>query len=52
MINNIAVGLSSGTSGSRGLFLVSEQERDAWAGIILAKAMPNGLRSRERIAFF
>ncbi|MCW8394903.1 F390 synthetase-related protein [Legionella sp. PATHC039] len=52
MINNIAIGLSSGTSGSRGLFLVSEQERDAWAGIILAKAMPNGLRSRERIAFF
>ncbi|HAT8180022.1 TPA: CoF synthetase, partial [Legionella pneumophila] len=52
MINNIAVGLSSGTSGNRGLFLVSERERDAWAGIILAKAMPKGLHSQERIAFF
>lgn len=52
MINDIAVGLSSGTSGNRGLFLVSAKERDAWAGIILAKAMPNGLLSKERIAFF
>ena len=52
LINNIAVGLSSGTSGSRGLFLASSKERDAWAGIILAKVLPNGLKTRERIAFF
>jgi putative adenylate-forming enzyme len=52
LIKDIAVGLSSGTSGNRGLFLTSPKERDAWAGIILAKVLPNGLRTKERIAFF
>ncbi len=52
LIQRISVGLSSGTSGSRGLFLADPRERDAWAGIILAKALPNGLRTDERIAFF
>jgi putative adenylate-forming enzyme len=52
LINRIAVGLSSGTSGSRGLFLASPQERDAWTGIILAKLLPNGIRTPERIALF
>ncbi|MBI2785745.1 MAG: CoF synthetase [Legionella longbeachae] len=52
LINNIAVGLSSGTSGHRGLFLASAKERDAWAGILLAKALPKGLKKKERIAFF
>lgn len=52
LINNISVGLSSGTSGNRGLFLASPKERDAWAGIILAKALPDGIRTKERIAFF
>lgn len=52
LINGIAVGLSSGTSGSRGLFLANEKERDAWAGILLAKSLPKGLKRKERIAFF
>jgi len=52
MIDKYAVGLSSGTSGNRGLFITSPKERDAWAGMILAKAMPNGICSKERIAFF
>lgn len=52
LINDIAVGLSSGTSGSRGLFLANAKERDAWAGILLAKALPHGLKRNERIAFF
>ncbi|WP_058533062.1 F390 synthetase-related protein [Legionella saoudiensis] len=52
LIDDLAVGLSSGTSGNRGLFLVSPQERDAWAGILLAKALPQGLRKQERVAFF
>ncbi len=52
LINKVAVGLSSGTSGSRGLFLANSRERDAWAGTILAKALPDGLRTQERIAFF
>ncbi len=52
LIKNITVGLSSGTSGNRGLFLANPIERDAWAGTILAKALPNGLQTKERIAFF
>ncbi|MGG4146415.1 F390 synthetase-related protein [Paenibacillus algorifonticola] len=51
-IGDIAVGLSSGTSGSRGLFLVSAKERAAWAGTVLAKALPASLLVRQRIAFF
>ncbi|KTC78528.1 coenzyme F390 synthetase FtsA [Legionella cherrii] len=51
-INGIAVGLSSGTSGNRGLFLANAKERDAWAGILLAKALPEGFKKNECIAFF
>ncbi|MBR7781642.1 F390 synthetase-related protein [Undibacterium luofuense] len=35
----IAVGLSSGTSGQRGVFLVSDKERARWAGVILARVL-------------
>lgn len=52
LIQQIAVGLSSGTSGHRGLFLANNQERDLWVGMILAKAMPHGIYKTERIAFF
>ncbi|MGE5704449.1 MAG: F390 synthetase-related protein [Clostridia bacterium] len=51
-INGITIGLSSGTSGNRGIFLVSEQERMMWAATILAKALPGSLFARQRIAFF
>ncbi|KAB8129185.1 adenylate cyclase [Gracilibacillus oryzae] len=52
MIGTITVGMSSGTSGNRGIFLVSEEERSEWAGTILAKLLPGGLLHKERIAFF
>ena len=48
----LTVGLSSGTSGSRGLFVVNDRERRHWAGAVLAKALPGGLRSVQRIALF
>lgn len=51
-IGNVTVGLSSGTSGSRGLFLVSDREQAAWAGAVLAKMLPGPLWKPERIAFF
>jgi putative adenylate-forming enzyme len=38
-IGDITVGLSSGTSGQRGLFLVSRRERLIWAGSILARTL-------------
>jgi putative adenylate-forming enzyme len=37
----VTVGLSSGTSGKRGVFLVTKEDRSRWAGIILARALPD-----------
>lgn len=51
-IQGITVGLSSGTSGNRGIFLVSDREQDAWTGTVLAKLLPGGLWKPARIAFF
>ena len=51
-LGGISVGLSSGTSGARGLFLVSDRERTLWAGTVLAKFLPKGRLFGHRIAFF
>lgn len=51
-LHNITVGLSSGTSDSRGIFLVSNEEKDQWAGYILAKVLTRGILSKYKIAFF
>jgi putative adenylate-forming enzyme len=51
-LNGITIGLSSGTSGNRGLFLVSPEEQFAWAGTVLAKVLPGSLMTSHRIAFF
>jgi putative adenylate-forming enzyme len=51
-LNGVTIGLSSGTSGSRGLFLVSPQEQYAWAGTVLAKVLPRSPLAAHRIAFF
>lgn len=47
---SITVGLSSGTSGSRGLFVASPSERALWAGVILRRILPDLFRRRHRIA--
>jgi len=52
MIGGVTIGLSSGTSGTRGIFLVSKSERLAWAGAALAKVLPGSLADPHRIAFF
>ena len=44
------VGCSSGTSGNRGLYVVSDRERFVWLGTILAKAVPDVLSRRHRVA--
>ena len=49
----LSVGLSSGTSGQQGVFVLSRGERLAWAGAMLAKALPHGLLGPpHRIALF
>jgi putative adenylate-forming enzyme len=45
-----SVGLSTGTSGNRGLFLASRRESAHWAGTLLAKLMRGNVLARERIA--
>jgi len=48
--NGFTVGLSSGTSGARGLFMASPAERAQWAGTLLAKLMDVSILRRETIA--
>lgn len=49
-LGGISIGLSSGTSGSRGLFAVSPAERDLYIGVALAKCLPGSILHRYRIA--
>lgn len=51
-LHGLTVGLSSGTSGHRGLFLVSAQEQAAWAGTILARTLHTLPLRPLRVAFF
>ena len=51
-LGGVTVGLSSGTSGYRGLFLVSDAERYYWAGTALAKVLPTSFLESQRIALF
>ncbi|RJK99961.1 F390 synthetase-related protein [Paracoccus siganidrum] len=51
MIGKVAVGLSTGTSGQRGLFLSTPRERALWAAIMLGRFWPS-LARRQRVAFF
>lgn len=51
-VRGYTVGLSSGTSGSRGLFIVSPEEQEAWAGIMLAQTLGCSLLRKQRIALF
>ena len=51
-IGNITVGLSSGTSGNRGLFLVTPKERAYWVAYVLHKVLSPLQLRRRKIAFF
>ncbi|WP_159564642.1 F390 synthetase-related protein [Budvicia diplopodorum] len=51
-VNGFSVGLSSGTSHRRGVFVVSPDEQARWAGALLAKLLPRGLFHGERVALF
>lgn len=51
-LGKITVGLSSGTSGNRGLFIATDRERYQWAGAALAKVLPGSLLEPQRVAFF
>lgn len=48
----ISIGLSSGTSGHRGIFITTEEEQALWAGTILGKMLPKGKLVGHKLAFF
>lgn len=48
--HGLTIGMSSGTSGNRGLFLVNDRERYTWLGAILAKALPEFPLRSHRVA--
>lgn len=51
MINDITIGLSSGTTGNKGIFLANEKERAKWVAAILDRVIGLELRKR-KVAFF
>lgn len=51
-LNGATVGLSTGTSGTRGLFLVSATERAQWTAMVLRRVVPIKLFQRQKVAFF
>lgn len=51
MINDVTVGLSTGTSGNRGVFLATEDERAQWVACILDRVIGFSFRKR-KVAFF
>lgn len=51
MVSDLTVGLSSGTSGNRGVFLVSEKERAYWVAMVLQRILKFSWK-RRKVAFF
>ncbi|MDJ1504070.1 F390 synthetase-related protein [Xanthocytophaga agilis] len=48
----LTVGLSTGTSGKRGLFVVSEKERAQWVGLVMNRVIKPIFFKKQKIAFF
>lgn len=46
----LSAGASTGTSGNRGLFVISDEERYEWLGVMLGKLLPNFPFEKARIA--
>lgn len=44
------IGMSTGTTGNRGFYVISEAERFVWLGTLLAKALPDALWRKHRVA--
>lgn len=51
-LRGVSVGMSSGTSAVRGIFLASPSEKARWAGHILAALLPWPFFKRQRVALF
>ena len=50
-LNGLTVGMSSGTSGNKGLFVVSENERAMWVAVVIQRVIGWSFKKR-KVAFF
>jgi len=50
-IDGVSIGLSSGTSGNRGVYLTSRAEQEKWVGVVLDRVIGLSLKKR-KVAFF
>ena len=50
-IDGYTIGLSTGTSGNRGLFIASEEERAQWAASVFYKVVKPRLFKKQNVAF-
>lgn len=51
-LKGLTVGLSTGTSGKRGIFLVSEDERALWVALVMHRVIKPKLFKKQKVAFF
>lgn len=51
-MGEITVGLSTGTSGKRGLFLISPAERESWVVMVMDRILPPKWFQKQKVAFF
>jgi len=51
-MGDITVGLSTGTSGKRGLFLISPSERESWVVMVMDRILPPKWLKKQKVAFF
>jgi putative adenylate-forming enzyme len=50
ILGDLTIGTSTGTSGQRGLFVVSAKERSMWLGSILARCLPDFPFAKHNVA--
>ncbi len=51
-LGGLTIGLSTGTSGRRGLFVVSDNERAQWVALVMTRVIRPVLFKKQKIAFF
>ncbi len=51
-LKGYTIGFSSGTSGARGMHIVSQAEQDRWAGYMLARGLDGSIFGKHKIGLF
>lgn len=51
-LDGYSVGFSSGTTGARGMHIVSEYEQDKWSGYMMARGLDGSIFGRHNIGLF